>query len=153
MGITPSGRPLHTNARKEEWMDGLAPGLGWVRGKSWPITRTHVGLCLVWGTIGRCYRPMVGGIEMCVLDDANTWSLTKFVPDTNPLRGPHSSFVDGDCSGNLSLGQRIGDEVVLMGRRFWVGCHGMVFLVGTGGEEKASGHVQQGRFSLDDTRF
>jgi hypothetical protein len=24
-----------------------------------------------------------------------------FVPGTNPLRGPHSSFVDGGCSGNL----------------------------------------------------
>ena len=41
-----------------------------------------------------------------------------FVPVTNPLRGPHSSFVDGDCSGNLPLGQRIGDEEVLRGRRF-----------------------------------
>ncbi len=41
-----------------------------------------------------------------------------FVPVTNPLRGPHSSFVDGDCSGHLPLGQRIGDEEVLMARRF-----------------------------------
>jgi hypothetical protein len=45
-----------------------------------------------------------------------------FVPDTNPLRGPRSSFVDGDCSGNLSLGQRIGDGTrsagsVFAGRR------------------------------------
>ncbi len=35
-----------------------------------------------------------------------------FVPGTNPLRGPRSSFVDGGCSGNLPLGQRIGDEEV-----------------------------------------
>jgi hypothetical protein len=35
-----------------------------------------------------------------------------FVPGTNPLRGPPSSFVDGVCSGNLPLGQRIGDEEV-----------------------------------------
>ena len=39
-----------------------------------------------------------------------------------------------------------------MGRRFWVGC-GWFFLVGAGGEEKAPGHVQQGRFSLDDARY
>jgi hypothetical protein len=37
-----------------------------------------------------------------------------------------------------------------MGRHFWVGCG--CFSWGTGGEEKASGHGQQGR-SLDDTRF
>jgi hypothetical protein len=29
----------------------------------------------------------------------------------------------------------------------------MVFLGGSGGEEKVTGHVQQGWFSLDDTRF
>jgi hypothetical protein len=61
-----------------------------------------------------------------------------FVLVTNPLRGPHSSFVDGDCSGNLSLGQHIGDEVVLMGRRFWVGC-GWFFWSGRGEREKAPG--------------
>jgi hypothetical protein len=44
----------HTNTRKEEWMDGLTTGLGRVNGESCPIVRTHVGLCLVWGTIGRC---------------------------------------------------------------------------------------------------
>ncbi len=32
-----------------------------------------------------------------------------FVPVTNPLRGPRSSFVDGGYSGNLPLGERIGD--------------------------------------------
>jgi hypothetical protein len=37
-----------------------------------------------------------------------------------------------------------------MGRHFWVGCG--FFLGGTGGQEKASGHGQQGR-SLDDERF
>jgi hypothetical protein len=30
-----------------------------------------------------------------------------FVPGTNPLRGPHNSFVDGVYSGNLPLGQYI----------------------------------------------
>jgi hypothetical protein len=40
----------------------------------------------------------------------------------------------------------------LMGRRFgWV--VDVFFWAGWRGEEKASGHVQQGRFSLDDTRF
>jgi hypothetical protein len=53
---------------------------------------------------------------MCVLDGANTWSF--IVPGTNLLRGPHNWFVDGDCSGNLYLGQRIGDEGVLIGRHF-----------------------------------
>ncbi len=75
-----------------------------------------------------------------------------FVPGTNPLRGPRSSFVDGICSGNLPLGQRIGDEEVLMGSRFgWV--VNVFFSAGRGGEEKAPGHVQQGRFSLDDAHF
>jgi hypothetical protein len=26
------------------------------------------------------------------------------------------------CSGNLNLGHHIGDEEVLLGRHFWVGC-------------------------------
>ena len=54
-----------------------------------------------------------------------------FVPDTNPLRGPLSSFVDGGCPGNLPQGQRIGDAEVLMGRRFGVGCG--CFFSGWGG--------------------
>ncbi len=65
-------------------------------------------------------------------------SLTRgrlFVLDTNPLRGPWNWFVDGDCSGDLSLGQCIGDEEVLMGRRFWVGC-GWFFLGGRGGKRQ-----------------
>ena len=61
-----------------------------------------------------------------------------FVPGTNPLRGPRSSFVDGGCSGNLHLGQRIGDEEVLMGRHFWVGC-GCISWGGGGGEEELQG--------------
>ena len=59
--------------------------------------------------------------------------------------------MDGDCRWDLSLGQIIGDgkgdgETFLGG--LW-----MVFLGGQGGEEKTSGHVQHGRFLLDDTRF
>ncbi len=38
---------------------------------------------------------------------------------------------------------------LLDGKEFWVGC-GCFFLVGVGGKEKTSGHVHQGRFSLDD---
>ncbi len=68
-----------------------------------------------------------------------------FAPDTNPLRGPRSLFVDGDCSGNLSLGQWIGDEEVLMGRRFWVGC-GFFSLGDGGGEEETPGQRLLSRF-------
>ena len=59
-----------------------------------------------------------------------TWG-HLFVPVTNPLWGPHSWFVNGDWSGDLSLGRRIGDEEVLMGGvlgRLW-----MVFLRKSGG--------------------
>jgi hypothetical protein len=59
---------------------------------------------------------MTGGLEDVFLTTLTRGRL--FVPVTNPLRGPHSSFVDGDCSGHLPLGQRIGDEEVLMARRF-----------------------------------
>ena len=40
----------------------------------------------------------------------------------------------------------------LDGETFWVGC-GWFFLGGRGVEEETSGHVQEGRFSLDDTCF
>ena len=81
---------------------------------------------------------MSRGFEIRVLDGTNTRSLIRtghdtvvvpvrcqeglrcvfltdltrgrlFVPGTNPLRGPRTSFVDGGYSGNLSLGKRIGD--------------------------------------------
>jgi hypothetical protein len=51
-------------------MGGLTPGLGRVIGKSWSIPRTHVGLCLVWETFGRCFRLN----DRSVL---NTWSLIR----------------------------------------------------------------------------
>jgi hypothetical protein len=64
-----------------------------------------------------------------------------FVPGTNPLRGPHSSFVDGGvqgiCPWGSALVMRKSD-----GRAFWVGC-GWFFWAGRGGEEKASGHVSR----------
>ena len=51
-------------------------------------------------------------------------------------------------------------STLVMGRfdggAFWVGCGSFFFgSLGDdgGGEEKTSGHVQQGRFSLDDTCF
>ncbi len=64
-----------------------------------------------------------------------------------------TGFVDGDCPWDLDLGQLIGDGK-FDGESFGVGC-GWVFkdLVGQGGQEKTLGHVQQGRFSLDDTCF
>jgi hypothetical protein len=97
-------------------MGWLAPGLGRVGGWSWPIARAHVGLHLVWEMLGRCARAMAGGLECVFLTVLTRGRL--FVPGTNPLRGPSRSFVDGGCSGNLPLGQCIGDEEVLMGRRF-----------------------------------
>jgi hypothetical protein len=54
-GILPSDRPLHTKQGDGGWMGKLTPGLGRVSGLSWPITRSHVGLRLVWETIGRCF--------------------------------------------------------------------------------------------------
>ena len=97
-------------------MGRLAPGLGRVSGWSWSIAQARVGLHLVWEMLGRCSRAMAGGLEYVFLTVLTRGRL--FVPDTNPLRCPHSSFGDGGCSGNLPLGQRIGDEEVLMGRRF-----------------------------------
>jgi hypothetical protein len=67
-------------------------------------------------------------------------------------------------AGSAALDSRMGTDYgiyswvsalvmgILMGRRFWVGC-GLFFWTGRGGEEKASGHVQQGWFSLDDALF
>ena len=91
-------------------MGRLAPGLGRVIGSPGPLARAHVGLRLVWEMLGRCSHAMAGGLECVFLTVLTRGRL--FVPDTNPLRGPHSSFVDGGCSGNLPLGQRIGDEEV-----------------------------------------
>jgi hypothetical protein len=39
------------------------------------VDTSRVGLCLVWGTFGRCSRVMEGGIEIRVLDGTNTGSL------------------------------------------------------------------------------
>ncbi len=69
----------------------------------------------------------------------------------NPCAGVRYTWIpDGDCPGNLSLGRHTGDGKsdgeTFLGRTW------MFFLGGTGGEEKAPGHGQQGR-SLDDTRF
>jgi hypothetical protein len=79
-----------------------------------------------------------------------------FVPDTNLLWGPRSWFVDGDYSGNLHLGHRIGDEEVLMGRRFWVG--GGFFSSGEGEgktklQNKYSWVVFEGRHEFQNSPF
>ncbi len=134
-GILSSGRPLHVKVGDGGWMEKLAPGLGRVSGESWPIPRAHVGLRLVWETLGRCFPHD----DMRVLD-ACSWRRKHVVAyssrDTNLLWGPHSWFVDGGCSGNLYLGQDIGDEEVLIGRHFWVG-RGCFSWGGGGGRESA----------------
>jgi hypothetical protein len=57
----------------------------------------------------------------------------------------------GTVQGVYSWGSALGDGD-LMRRCFRVDC-GCFSWGGGGGKEKASGHVQQGRFSLDDVRF
>ena len=52
-------------------MGGLAPGLEWVVLVHYSGTRRVV---FVWGTLDSCSRSVVGGLEMCVFDGANTWS-------------------------------------------------------------------------------
>jgi hypothetical protein len=90
---------------------------------------------------------------MRVLDGVNTRSLIRPGHESSATSTRSAQFIRRwGCSGNLSLGQIIGDEELLMVSRFWVGC-GWFFWSGRGGEEKATGHVQQGRFSLDDARF
>jgi hypothetical protein len=73
-----------------------------------------------------------------------------WVLGVNPCAGVRCTWIpDGDCPGNLSLGQHTGDGKsdgeTFLGRT-WMFCWG------SGGEEKASGNGQQGR-SLDDARF
>ena len=90
-------------------MGRLAPGLGRVSGSPGPL-HGHTSGC-VW--CGKCLVVVSRDdkrLEMRVLTVLTRDRL--FVPGTNPLRGPRSSFVDGGCSGNLPLGQRIGDEEV-----------------------------------------
>jgi hypothetical protein len=118
----------------------ILSGLGWVNGKSWPIVRTHVGFRLVWEMFWSFPVWWQRGFRCVFLTEQTRGHL--FVPDTNPLWGPSSWFVDGDYPGNLTLGQVIGDEEVLRGK-FWVGC-GWFFWTGRGGQEKSSGHVQYG---------
>ena len=61
-------------------------------------------------------------------------------------------FTNGDCPGNLSLGQYTGDGK-LDGETF-LGRTWMFFSWGDGGgEEEVSGQVLLRRFSQDDTRF
>ncbi len=83
---------------------------------------------------------------MCVLDVANTWSLIRPGHESSVRSG----FVDWDWPGNLLLGQCIGDEEVLMGRRFWVGC-GFFFLGERGRGRGNSRASTVESFSQDDT--
>jgi hypothetical protein len=95
-------------------------------------------------------RAVAGGLEIRVLDDVNARSLEGFGCES--LGGVNfTGFADGDCLWDLSLGRYTGDgkfdgETFL--GRLW-----MVCLVWSGGEETEPGHVQQGRFSMDDTCY
>ena len=71
---------------------------------------------------------MTRGLEIRVLEDTNSWSIT----------GPGcESFAGVRCTGFV-------DMVFL-----WGPCRGG----DGGGEEKTPGHVPEGRFSMDNTRF
>jgi hypothetical protein len=86
---------------------------------------------------------------VCVLDDVNTCLLKGFGCES--FAGVRcTGFTDGDCLWDLSLGRCTGDGK-FYGETF-LGRLWMFFCEGRGGEEKESGHVQDGRFSLDDTR-
>ena len=52
---------------------------------------------------GRCTRVMTKGLEMCVLENANTWSIAG--SECESFGGVRfTGFVDGDCPWDLSLG-------------------------------------------------
>ena len=76
---------------------------------------------------GRCARAMARGLEVCVLEDDNTRSITGSRCDS--FEGVHwTGFVDGDCPWDLSLGHSL-----VMGKFDGVGVLGglwMVFLWG-----------------------
>ncbi len=80
---------------------------------------------------GHCSRAVTRGLEMCALDGVNTGSLPGFGCESFVVVR-YTGFVDGDCPGNLSLGQITGDGSLgnLMGRRFWVGPDVDVFFLG-----------------------
>ena len=63
-------------------MGGLAPGLGPVDGKSWPIARAHVAVAFLLGSLleraRRCSRAMARGLDMRVLDGVNALSFVGF---------------------------------------------------------------------------
>ncbi len=62
-------------------MVGLAPGLGPVSGRSWPIARARVAVAFLLGRLlehaRRCSRVMARGLEMRVLDGVNARSLVS----------------------------------------------------------------------------
>jgi hypothetical protein len=62
-------------------MVGLAPGLGPVRGRSWPIARARVAVAFLLARllehVRRCSRVMTRELEMRVLDGVNERSLAS----------------------------------------------------------------------------
>jgi hypothetical protein len=132
-------------------MVGLVPGLGRVSGYPCPIVWEHVGLRLVWGMLGRCSREMTRGLEMRVLEGANTWSL---------IRPGHESSVR---SAQLIHRWGMLRESVpgssywwwgsLDEETFWVGCGFFSWGVGGGEAETADLSSTPESFSEDDMSF
>ncbi len=103
--------------------------------------RPHVAVVLVWGNVTVAvpvwWQEGLRDVFLIVLTRAHS-----FVPVTNLLWGLCSWFVDGDCSWDLFLGQRTGEE-----KSGWGGVLGRLWVVfpwgGGGGEEDSSGQVLQ----------
>ena len=90
-------------------MVGFAPGLGPVTGSPCPLRGACVAVALGGVCHGLCARAMSGGLEIRVLEGANARSDTG--SGCVSFAGVHcTGFVDGDCSWDLSLGQRTGEE-------------------------------------------
>jgi hypothetical protein len=82
---------------------------------------------------------------MRVLDDVNArWLASSGCESFPEVR--FTGFTDGDLSRGTGDGKFDGETS-------WVGCGCFFLVTGRGGEEKVTGHVQQGRFSLNDTRY
>jgi hypothetical protein len=92
-------------------MGGLAPGLGPVNGRSWPIVRAHIVVAFLLGRllehVRRCSRVMTRGLEMRVLDGVNAWSLASL---------GWESFAGVRCTGFANGGLPMGS---ILGSAHW----------------------------------
>ncbi len=79
---------------------------------------------------GRCSRTVVRGLEMRVLDGVSTRSLPGFGCESFVVFRC-TGFMDGDCPGNLSLGQHTGDGKFdgesFLGRTWMLSDHGTLY--------------------------